>query len=577
MKTSLEQLKSINHHLKHAVEQVGEGILIIEVDASSRLGPRIMYANRAAGVLSGYDQKGLINQPIGLLYDPDFLQHLIVRLPAVAESGTLFDTEKMLVKNGGKKELFRWTISGVRDGKGRTINYTMTLRPVAIAYAGEAYAKGELPQNESKAPASRETIDQEIEESLEKSRVESLALLAGGIAHDFNNVLTSIVSNLSLAVMETPADCEARSHLAEVSAAAREAQSLAQQILDFTKGRQPMIQVVGLGRELRGVTKMALMGMQVKCEPVVEEGLWGVEVDLRQIRQVMHNLLINACQAMKDGGTIQASVENTVLTAESPVGLPPGQYVMLRVRDRGCGISKENISSIFEPYYTTKKNGNGIGLATCKAIIQRHNGAITVHSKPKAGTEFCVFLPKASVELGSAPQANGANSAVIQCVNSTREASNGTTLLGQHVAEPGASITIPVRGGMIAGAGEILVVDDQDGVRHAAERILQKIGYTPTGAADGQEAVSSYRQRAGSVLPYRAVLLDMTLPGGMNGKEVKDEIMKLDPGATVIATSGWFDEDAESKFRDEGYAGILPKPYSAEDLSQKLDEALRSA
>ena len=199
--------------------------------------------------------------------------------------------------------------------------------------------------------------------------------------------------------METADGSHIRNYVDLVREAATEAQSLAQQILDFTKGRQPMVQVVRLGSVLRQVTKMALMGTRVKCEPTVQDGLWEVEVDLRQIRQVVHNLIINACQAMKNGGVVQAGVENLVIGEDAKTGLPPGEYVMLRVRDRGCGISEGNASKIFEPYYTTKKNGTGIGLATCKAIVQRHHGSITVHSKLNVGTEFRVYLPKDKVLL----------------------------------------------------------------------------------------------------------------------------------------------------------------------------------
>ncbi len=538
----LEQIRSINHHLRQAIEQVGEGVLIVDGDFSADVrGPRIVYANRAVGLLTEYHPAELIGQPLGLVYDPDNLEHLLARLAAVLKAGRTFEMEKNCVLKEGRQEPFIWTIRGMKDEEGRAVSFVLTLRPVPLAL--EKVIAG-LPAGEQKI-VTEDDPELLIEEKLEQSRVESLAMLAGGIAHDFNNELTAITSNLSLTRLETQEGTEIRQRIEDSLEACDNAQSLAQQILDFTKGRTPMVQVVRPGKLLKKVSKLTLMGSLVRSELKISEGIWGVEADERQLRQVLSNLMINARQAMPDGGVVQANLENIEIEVDSVPGLSAGRYVLTTVRDRGCGIAPENLEKIFEPYFTTKETGSGIGLATCRAIIQRHGGTITVKSSLNAGTEFKVYLPacRAGKEREEKKAAAG-----------RREGGDQELIEGQ---------------------GCVLVVDDQDAVRQSAQRLLEKLGYRTIAAADGQQAIDLYRQQARTTEPVSAVLLDMTLPGGLDGDEVKDEIRRMDGAARVIATSGWFDDGAENQLMQEGYVGVLPKPYAVEKLSQTMHEALR--
>lgn len=563
MSHSLEHIKSINHHLRHALEQIADGVLIVEATSRLPLGPKIVFANRATAAWTGYEKEDLIGQPVGMLYEPERLEALVQRLPRVAEAGRSFETTKDLVKKDQSRLKCRWTISAVTNKAGEAVNFILTLSQLPV---GDSEEMPESIAEESSQPA--ESEDQQIEEGLEKSRVESLALLAGGIAHDFNNVLQTILSNLSLAKLETSPQSPGRQQIEDAIEATQSAQSLAQQILDFTKGRQPMVQVANLGDVIKQVAKLSTMGSKIRCDITTPEGIWGVEVDLRQIRQVIHNLMINACQSMPGGGVVQASVENVNVPGGNQLNLAAGPYAVLRVRDRGCGIPREKLARIFEPYYTTKKNGTGIGLATCRAIVQRHHGTMTVASKVNAGTEFTVFLPACVFEedTESEPVAvAGAGSRRAEPEAQPAPAgSNGDKTGIQHYE------------GLIPGEGRVLVVDDQDNVREAAERLLNKLGYETIPATNGQEAVNLYRRHAHSTDPINAVLLDMTLPGGLSGFEVMEEIRKLDQNARVIATSGFFDDDAEDQFRRDGYVGILPKPYPFEKLSQKLAEAVQN-
>ena len=403
--------------------------------------------------------------------------------------------------------------------------------------------------------------------------------------------------------------------------ASQNAQSLAQQILDFTKGKLQNNELVDMGKVVQQAAKLSTMGSKVRYDVQITEEVWGVEGDLGQVRQVIHNFLINAGQAMPEGGVVQAMVRNVVVDEQHPVGdLPPGGYVMAGVRDRGCGISQENLERIFEPYFTTKDTGSGIGLATCRTIAQRHKGCITVKSKLDAYSEFRLYLPACLIEadtdadsvsgpvdpFGDVATGKGGDSPVVaeepgapaeeEPTRGERETHSGTDVvvgrivqpdsIGQTSAPVGASASLAGEaesdGGrelasadaVIRGQGKVLVVDDQDDVRIAASLLLERLGYRTVSAGDGQSAVRTYRRQLESEDPISAVLLDMTLPGGLSGDEVMEEVLKLDPQARVIATSGWFDEDAEERFQVDGYVGILPKPYAVESLSQKLHEAL---
>ncbi len=537
----LEQIRSINHHLRQAIEQVSEGVLIVDGDYSvDAAGPRIIYANRSAALLTGYDTAELAGQPLKSIYDPENLDHLLTRLEAVLKADQIFEMEKACVRKGGESSLFRWTIRGMNDEMGRPVSFVMTFRPVEkISGLDELTVDKVVEKDKDK--------ERLMEERLEQGRVESLAMLAGGIAHDFNNELTAITSNLSLTRLETQEGTEIRQRIDDSLEACDNAQSLAQQILDFTKGRTPMVKVVKMGKMLEKASKLSMMGSLVRSELSIPEGIWGVEADERQLRQVLSNLMINANQAMPDGGVVQAAIKNVEITAGEVEEVNAGYYVVTTVRDRGCGISPENLVKIFEPYFTTKKTGSGIGLATCRAIIQRHGGTITVESVINAGTEFRVYLPACRVEPEEASEPEGE----VDKREVKREAE------------------------VISGQGCVLVVDDQDGVRQAAQRLLEKLGYRTIAAADGQQAIDLYRKHSRSTDPVSAVLLDMTLPGGLDGDEVKDEIRRMDGSARVIATSGWFDDGAENQLLEQGYVGVLPKPYAVEDLSQTMHAALQ--
>ncbi|MFT5465469.1 MAG: two-component system cell cycle sensor histidine kinase/response regulator CckA [Verrucomicrobiales bacterium] len=515
--SELTQLRNANHHLRIALSQIDEGVVIVGAAPMSAPGPQILFANRRAAEITGFSESELVGQQVGLIYEAKKLDELLTKLPLVAEKNRTFQTEKLIQCKDGSTRTGRWTICPAKDANGQPLNYTLTFRENVVPETPEA--------------------PQPSDESLqEKSRLESLALLSGGVAHDFNNFLTTIIGSLSLARLGTSVRDSIRQHIDDAAVAAESAEALTKLLLGFAKGTTPSRRELDLGRLVKKAARLATMGSNTKCDFNVATTLWAVEADETQILQVFHNLIVNACQAMPTGGLISANCDNVTIDNDTSLGIRPGAYVKVSVRDRGFGIAKENLDHIFDAYFTTKDEGTGLGLATCYMNVQRHDGTMSVRSKVDVGTEFSVYLP-ASGKLTTAIE-----------------------------VEPPEKV--------FEGDGAILVVDDEKLVRHVAVEILKRLGYDAIEAISGEEALELYSKRLHTDSPVAAVLMDMTLPGGKNGHETMAEIQRLDPDVRTIATSGSFEGSDHSDLWDRGYVGVLPKPYSVESLSAALHTAL---
>jgi CheY-like chemotaxis protein len=257
-----------------------------------------------------------------------------------------------------------------------------------------------------------------------------------------------------------------------------------------------------------------------------------VEVDKGQLSQVLQNLVLNALQAMAGTGTVKLKAENLILSSQEIVGLPaPTKFVQISVEDNGVGITSENLPKIFDPYFTTKTNGNGLGLATCYSIIKRHDGYIMVDSTPGQGTIFRIYLPASEATVAVSP----------------------------------AKETAPVIGG-----GRILLMDDEPGVRKAIGSALSRLGYKVVLSSDGAEAVEHYRENMVAGEPFNAVLMDLTVRGGMGGMEATQKILALDPQAKVIIASGYSEDLVMSQYQDYGFSGMVSKPFKISELSSIL-------
>jgi CheY-like chemotaxis protein len=379
------------------------------------------------------------------------------------------------------------------------------------------------------------------ERDYEQCRSESLSLAVAGVAHDFKNALQTIKMNLELAAHATPSGGKVAIHISEAQLALGDAEVLARQMLAFTKGEATQRRVIRLTDLLERVKLLCSAGTGVQCRLFMSELLRCVEGDANQIYQVLHNLVINACQAMPNGGTVDIVSDNADLASENPFGMAPGRYTVISVRDRGCGISPENLPRIFEPDFSTKLNGNGIGLASCQAIVTAHGGAIRVASQEGVGSEFLVFLPSTDAAPDPAPSS--------------------------AAARPSRERVMP------SGSGRILVVEDEPGVARSTLAMLKQLGYEGLHASNGEEAIRLFREHHESVEPIDAVLIDMTLLGGLSGLDVARELWALHPGVRLVATSGYFEDDA---VLPEGspFVGLLPKPYGMDKLSESLEIAV---
>ncbi len=371
-------------------------------------------------------------------------------------------------------------------------------------------------------------------ESLKIEKLESLGILAGGIAHDFNNVLTGIVGNLSLAKVLVDDDHRALKPLQDAEKAAFRAGELAHQLLTFARGGEPVKKVVDVNNLVKEALSLALRGSNVSHRLITSQDVHAIEADEGQISQVFHNIILNAVQAMPKGGVLTVMAGNAILAEPNPFGLQPGPYLHLFFNDQGCGIPTENLAKIFDPYFTTKEGGNGLGLASVYSIIKRHGGHISVQSTIGQGTGFNIYLPS----VGS-------------------------------VAEPGPMNDIEVE---VAshGGGAILVMDDEAMVRNIASGILNHLGYEVTICSNGADAVALYEAALASGYPFEAVFMDLTIPGGMGGKQAAEQILRLHPDAYLVVSSGYSNDPVISNFRKFGFRAAIAKPYTLKEFEAVL-------
>jgi PAS domain S-box-containing protein len=364
-------------------------------------------------------------------------------------------------------------------------------------------------------------------ERMRVSKLESLGVLAGGIAHDFNNILTMILGNISLAKIYGGVNTDKLQHLLEsAEQAAERAKDLTRQLLTFSKGGSPVKKIIPIQELLKNATEFALAGTNVRSRFDISPDLLTVEVDENQISQVIGNIVLNAQQAMPQGGVVSIRAEN-IVSSDIDGSLKKGDYVKISIRDQGIGIPEEYLDMIFDPYFTTKEKGSGLGLSICYSIIQKHQGHIGVESLLGIGTTFIVYLP---------------------AVQTQRKESEQTEK--------------PV---VMNGKGKILVMDDEETIRSVVGDILQYLGYTVDFASNGDEAVDLYSSQS-----YDAVILDLTIPGGMGGKEAIKHLREIDPAIKAIVSSGYSNDPIMSDYAAYGFKGVIVKPYTIHEISNVL-------
>jgi len=364
-------------------------------------------------------------------------------------------------------------------------------------------------------------------------RLDSIGILAGGIAHDFNNFLAAVMGNVSLATSELESSGQSGPllRLKEAERALERTRDLTRQLLTFAKGGSPVTSLVDLGKLVTDEATFVTRGSKLRPLFGIADDLWTVEADAGQIAQVIHNLVINAVQATPGGGTVDICAENVGIRTEGAEPLPVGDYVRVTVADHGIGIPAEHLSSLFVPYFTTKPDGTGLGLATSYNIVRRHGGMITVHSERDAGSRFHMYLPAATrVRTSVAPTARA----------------------------------------LERGEGVVLVVDDDEAVRTSTSAMLAHLGYQPITAESGEEALALYRRALDDGKRFHAIIMDLTMPGGMEGNETFQRIRAIDPDAAAIVSSGYSDAPIMADHTRHGYRGVLVKPYGLRGLAEAL-------
>ncbi len=377
------------------------------------------------------------------------------------------------------------------------------------------------------------------EELIKVSKLESLSLLASGIAHDFNNFLTGIIGNISMAKMLSDQNERVFKILTDAEAVSFQAKELTTQLLTFARGNAPNKKIIDLSELIKNSANFMARGSNVRCEFNISPSLWHVEADAGQLNQVISNLVINAVQAMPDGGSILVDAVNVNLTNPT-LALAAGNYVKISMKDTGHGISQDNIDKIFDPYFTTKPKGNGLGLASAYSIIKNHRGLIAVESAPDKGTTFHLYIP--AVEK---------RSVVVEA------------------AEPASKVKLK---------GKILIMDDEENIRDITSQLLTHIGFEAHTAMNGEEAIELYVNAKNLGNPFDALIMDLTVPGGMGGVEAVKKIIEIDPSARAIAASGYFsDQELIADYRQAGFRDYITKPFKISDLTAALQRIIAGA
>ncbi len=516
-----DELQALNYHWRLAIDQVSEGVLILQGHGSQLSDLCVAFANQSAGAHLGYTTDHLIGLSLAQLVMKDDQARFLSEWQA-GNKQSLFTGTFRLLNRGQGEVLADWTISSRAGYPDHAPDHTLTLKWRV---------------------ADKKTQDNKVD-AFELNKADTISHITRGIVHDFNNSLMAIRGQLEVAMPETTEGSSVHRSLTQAMNAAVTTSELCQRLLAFAKGRRAEKRICAVTDLVNQAVAITSLGSNVTCRRRIDPNLWAIKADGIQIVQVVNNLLMNAQQAMPKGGVILVSVENMPVSGHTALGLPPGNYVAISVRDRGVGIPAEHRERIFEELFTTKSEGSGLGLATCAQIVSEHDGYIDVHSVPNRGSEFSVYLPAV---LEAAPTA----------------------------VAPSAPITSPNEAPKSNSAQlKILVVEDQLGVSTIAQMYLEKLGHTVVCVIDGQKGIRAYRDAWQAGDTFDLVIMDMTLPGGMNGEDAFRELRRIDPQVVGVATSGSIDRDSLHEYQQKGFATVLPKPFPLTALAEVVNEAM---
>lgn len=514
MKQVEEALRSEKERLDAILRSIHEGVIATDEKGN------ILFMNQYAEQILKVEE--ITHSPInitstGKLYTLSKKEYDIAKAcENIRKGNSIHSTEPFILKTAkGHEYLIEFNCAPIIRGKNKIIGSVVTFRDVSEKH--------------------------KLEQELFKARkLESLAILAGGLAHDFNNILTAIIGNISLIKLRMQnANCPEKlmQLLIKAEQASMRAQGLTQQLLTFSKGGAPIKKAATIKELITSTVEFALRGSKIRYEIDLPDDLWPVEIDEGQISQVVNNLTINAMQAMPKGGKFYVKGENVKIGDQNIVSLAPGRYIKISFRDTGVGITPENLHRIFDPYFTTKKTGSGLGLASTYSIIKKHGGHILVESKPGEGTTFTFYLPASKKHV-------------------------------KQIVEEGDIYSIPTVN------ARVLVMDDEAEIRELIKEVLENMGMEVLTCADGKTAIEIYQKEMQSSAPIDLVILDLTVPGELGGKETLNELLKIDPKVKAIVSSGYSNDPIMSEYKKYGFKGVVSKPYQVNELIVTVQNVL---
>jgi len=487
------QLLESETRARTILDSIEEGVISVDKEKL------VTSFNPSAQQLTGYDESQGIGRPLDAIFQ-------YVDSADDTDDGFQFIRDGVLTNADGSEVTVELLISELLDGDDLS-GWVYTFRDVS---------------EQLRLEQERATMD----------KMSSVGVLAGGIAHDFNNLLTAIYGNIALAESVIDDPDKARGFLQRSAESIQLATNLTTQLLTFATGSDPVRDVVDVEKLVREATRFSLSGSSIAVTFSIDPDVNAVEVDDGQMRQAISNIVLNAKQAMGDVGCIRIEIANVV-----PDNERPGEFVEVRISDDGPGIEQELQSRIFDPYFTTKDTGNGLGLATTHSIIVKHGGFINVESSAEEGTSFSILLPSAGSRI--VPGETGATA--------ERRSLSGL---------------------------EILIMDDEDIVLQTISKLLEHLGHKVTGTSDGSEAISVYARKMQQGERFDLVIMDLTVAGGMGGRVAAGEILGIDPQARLVVSSGYSAGAEMARYKELGFCARLEKPFRSADLESMISEVM---
>jgi PAS domain S-box-containing protein len=473
---------------------------------------KVTLVNQSACSVLGYEEKDLLGRSMLDIVSPDSREFMLRANDEIGSGDSVARTIDVLTRDGNRRTL---DLSGQRlwdNGQPTGTFY------IARDVTDRIRMEHELLHNEALA---------------------SLGTLAAGIAHDFNNVLTVVKGSISLADSSLEKPAESQHHLEVAREAVDRAQALAGQLLTFSRGGAPVKENVDVESIVQEVARFVLSGSGIALQVSLDGIIPAVEADRNQLFQVVQNIILNARDAMVSGGTLDIALRCQTVSEEHPFGIAaPGDYVVIRIADSGSGIAPEDMKLLFDPFFTTKPSGHGVGLSTARSIARRHGGDLLIESVADKGTMVWLCVP---VAHGPVTQ----------------------TQLAKSEGEP------------VSATGRLLVMDDEQTVADVTCAMAQRLGYETTAVPDGAAALTAYAQAATEQHPFDLVIMDLTVPGGMGGREAVQKLHELYPDARVIVSSGYSDDASIAEYTQRGFIASLAKPYTMEQLERVLRESSR--